>query len=474
MQAFTDAIAAHKANNLGAAELLYRQVIGEDPEHFEAANNLGTIAIQRRRHDEAIHYYQEALAVKPDYGIAYSNMAAALVNMGYYAAALPYCKCAYELIPDNVPALVNLSDALVALARFEEAAAVATHALTLHPAFPDALVNLGIASWGLGDRTKAKQLLSQAANQDPALFAARGIDLARKNLGILALAEYDFDNGWTNYEARFDIDKIPRRYNAYPQWDGSANGNGRLVVVAEQGLGDELLYLTMLKDVADRFQGEVIWEMDTRLIPFVRTFLTLPGNVVPMQRRLMHVAKFDDGADKATYRIDIASLGKFFRRQLSDFPKPVEPLYQTISMGPKRIGVSWRSVNMMGGIDKSIPLSEFIGLLDQPNEYVSLQYGATPELSGHYASIEKPKFDARYDIVALAYLIQSCEHVVTVSNTTAHLAGILGVPTTVLLNKNMGRYWYWGNDYTTPWYPKTRIVRRNDRPWAEILSKLTI
>ena len=76
----------------------------------------------------------------------------------------------------------------------------------------------------------------------------------------------------------------------------------------------------------------------------------------------------------------------------------------------------------------------------------------------------------RNDIDALASLICACDIVVTVSNTTAHLAGALGKETYLLVPSGRGRMWCWFRDRDdSPFYPRMRLKRRQpEQPWAEL------
>jgi ADP-heptose:LPS heptosyltransferase len=69
-------------------------------------------------------------------------------------------------------------------------------------------------------------------------------------------------------------------------------------------------------------------------------------------------------------------------------------------------------------------------------------------------------------------MIAACDAVVTVSNTTAHLAGALGKPTCVLVPFGHARIWYWLKDRPdSPWYPHLRLWRQaRAQPWAELIA----
>ncbi|HVT55080.1 MAG TPA: hypothetical protein VHD34_03395, partial [Xanthobacteraceae bacterium] len=113
-------------------------------------------------------------------------------------------------------------------------------------------------------------------------------------------------------------------------------------------------------------------------------------------------------------------------------------------------------------------------------QFVDLQYGDTAGertalREKHGISIQHlDEIDNTNDIDGLAALIEACDAVVTVSNTTAHLAGALGKPVWILVPQGHGRLWYWFRDRTdSPWYPGARIVRQQPgQSWADLVTSI--
>jgi hypothetical protein len=145
------------------------------------------------------------------------------------------------------------------------------------------------------------------------------------------------------------------------------------------------------------------------------------------------------------------------------------------------IGVSWLSRNEDIGAGKSMALSDLEPLFDAPSvRWVDLQYGDTRAERAALAARKPPglvhrdDIDLFQDLDGLAALICSCDLVVTVSNTTAHLAGALGVPTLVLVSHGARKLWYWGEGTDrTPWYPSIGILRQDAAgSWATAVSEV--
>jgi hypothetical protein len=126
----------------------------------------------------------------------------------------------------------------------------------------------------------------------------------------------------------------------------------------------------------------------------------------------------------------------------------------------KICGLSWFSGNQRLGGDKSIQLVGLTPILSLDGyEFIDLQYGDTSEDRGsilRQTGLMVHKFDQVNnddDLLGLLALINVCNVVVTVSNTTAHLAAALGKEVLLLLPYSAGKFWYW-NGYrgNNLWY----------------------
>jgi hypothetical protein len=149
--------------------------------------------------------------------------------------------------------------------------------------------------------------------------------------------------------------------------------------------------------------------------------------------------------------------------------------------GGRVIGLSWISKAPIGGAQKSAKLVDFASLLRLPGyRFVDLQYGDT---SAERDAVERAlgirierlhDIDTTNDLDGLAALMGACDAVVTVSNTTAHLAGALGRPTVVMVPHGHARIWYWFRDRDeSPWYPRVRVWRqRRGQAWSELVAEV--
>ena len=131
---------------------------------------------------------------------------------------------------------------------------------------------------------------------------------------------------------------------------------------------------------------------------------------------------------------------------------------------------------------KSIKLDSFNKILDNDEiEFINLQFSYDKnEVENMEKKLAKEiftnhKIDCFNDIKGVASLINSCDLVITISNSNAHIAGKLGIKTFLLLPYSDGKLWYWGtnDDKQIPWYPSIIPIRcNNQNNWKQSISTL--
>lgn len=459
--------------NEDAAESFAR-VIALAPDFAPAHYNHGLALAALGRHEQAATSLQRAVALEPGYADAHNNLANALDQLGRHADALMSVERALALVPDHHPALVSRAVILRKLGRANEALASCERALVLTPGEPEALTVRGDVLVDLERFEEATATFDHLIALDPDAAGPKW-NKSFISLGLGRLAE-----GFALYEHRWAGAKglVPRAY-AQPRWTG-ARVDGPLLIWGEQGLGDEILHASMIPDVIQR-APLVTLEVEPRLVVlFERSFPTV--NVVPMGAGLY--------TGPVVAHEPIAGLGRHLRPNWEAFPKRergylvadaarTDALRRRLDDGRVVVGLSWVSKAPIGGEQKSARLADFAALLRSPGyRFVDLQYGDTRAERDqverefgvrveHLADIDNTN-----DLDGLAALISACDAVVTVSNTTAHLAGALGRPTFVMVPHGHARIWYWFRDRDwSPWYPRVRVRRQQrGQRWLDLVA----
>jgi len=196
------------------------------------------------------------------------------------------------------------------------------------------------------------------------------------------------------------------------------------------------------------------------------------------------------GAVIADFQASLSQLGLYLRPTAASFPKPHKYLeadaaqvaefrqrYKQDSTD-RIVGIAWHSANPQAGAEKSTPLTAWADILRTPGyRFVSLQYGEHAQAHKHLraatglALIVDKTVDAKNDLARFAAQVAAMDLVISVSNTTVHFAGALGVPVWTLVPASVGRIWYWFLDRAdSPWYQSMRLLRQErDVDWSPVL-----
>jgi predicted O-linked N-acetylglucosamine transferase (SPINDLY family) len=187
------ALALHQSGQLAQAEFLYREALGQAPDHFDALHLLGVIELQRRNFEAAVSLISRAVRQR-DHAPAYSNLGTALLELKRHHEALANYDRALVVEPDHAEALNNRGTALRALGRLEEALASYDRALAVQAGYVAAWTNRGNVLRALGRDEDALASYDRAAALKPdnaALLFDRGAVLLRLGRHDAALASYD-------------------------------------------------------------------------------------------------------------------------------------------------------------------------------------------------------------------------------------------------------------------------------------------
>lgn len=447
------------------------------PKNAEFHYNLGKALRAADRNDAARASYQAALRLKPDYAEALNNLGETLLALNLPEDALKTADDALRLKPDYAEAWSNRGAALIALHQPQAALDALNHALGIRPKLHKALASRGPLLMSLNRFAEAR------ADLENALALAPEEPLVQWNLAMCQLLTGDFAAGWSGYGARWSLAlKGLHPQFRQPQWDGQPTGQ-RVLVWGEQGLGDQILFTSMFAETAQRAR-HVRFAVAPRLLTLYRR--SFDG--------LQFCAPEEAASDQAfDAYICMGDLGRIFRPRTEDFlthraaylradaSRSRELRRQLAQPGKTVCGLSWYSNNKEVGREKSISLAElsraFSGL---DVSYVDLQYGDTDaeraevQRQGGIAVERVPSIDTFNDINGLAALVDACDVIVTISNTTTHLAGALGKTVFLMLPYSVGRFWCWQTDRSDAlWYPKVRIFRQPaEGDWASVIREV--
>ena len=472
-------------NNLGVAlkaqgsleksVIAYRQAVQIDPEFADAYYNLGCLFQEKGKLEDSIRAYSEVLKINPEYHIeVYNNLGLALREQDRFEESVQVYQQAIEIKPDYAEAYNNLGNVLAEQDRLEESICAYCQALEINSDYSEAYNNLGSVFQLKADFKAARQAYHKVLEMQPQLAAAH------KNLGLLSLLQGDFKRGWQEYEWRWKCDDFTVESRRFPQplWDGENLNQKSILVWTEQGVGDEIMFASMLPAFL-QMDVKVIVECTRRLVPiFQRAFPEIQfiprGNPVSLQ--LLNTV--------IDYQIPMLSLGKWLRPSAESFPsdqgsylypctakaRHLKRKYQQLAGDRLLVGVSWKSTgnNRRRSRSKSTPLEYWTSILSRQDcFFLNLQYGdVAREIEDFkletdlriYHDKEIDSLESLDDFVAQVSVL---DLVISTSNTTVHVAGGLGKSVWTLLPHVPDWKWLLGRKDSV-WYPTMRLFRQDE------------
>lgn len=509
-----------ESGSLQDALVSYDRALVLAPNDAEILFGRGAALQRLGRLEEALDSYAEAATAAPGQAEVWCNHGNALFALKRYAEALQSFERALQLKPDVSLLHFNRANTLHALGRVTDALLAYDQALAREPDRIDMRNNRGNARLEAGDIPGAiddfrKMTVTAPADargynglgmalQDRAEFAEaaklyeRAVALApefadaRHNLALARLYQRDFSRAWLDYEHRCDdagyranLRKDPGSVDLFerlPRWAGPQEKiSGPIGIWSEQGIGDQILFSTLLPDLMATGQP-FVYEVDGRLLPAYRR--AFPGVCFAAMADPPCAALTGAGA-----ALFAGSLPGLFRPSVESFSRQPR---NVLKAAPDRVGhyrdrlgrdfkvaVSWRSVRegRLGRV-KSASLADFISLLDVPGvQFVDVQYGDT---AADRAALGAGRRLAHFDDVnyyqnleEVLAMIEACDLVITTSNANAHFAGALGKPVWLLYPEERAPFHYWAHrgDHRCLWYPSVEIISGPElAQWPQLVA----
>jgi tetratricopeptide (TPR) repeat protein len=467
-----------------AAVASYETAIALKSDYADAHNNRGLALASLKRYPAALAGYDEAIALKADFALAYSNRGLVLKELNRFDEALSSYDRALALKPDFAEAHSNRGLTLKELNRFDEALVSYDRAIALKPDFAEAYSNRGLV------RQDRHQLETALADFSRAIALKPDFAVAYFNRAMASLMIGDYQNGWQDYEWRWQGDNGPIikdvRYLAQPCWLGQESLAGKAILLhSEQGMGDTIQFCRYAKWVAD-CGAKVILEVQA----------PLQGLLAGVEGVFQVLAQ-GDARPAFDYYCPMMSLPLAFKTTLATLPARTpyiksdaqKALYWKERLGEKsklRVGLVWS-----GGFRahqpelwaindrRNVPLAKFAALKHPDIEFYSLQKGQPAEselaqlLDRNWDGLQLTNFAGELrDFAETAALLEQLDLLISVDTSTAHLAGAMGKPVWIL--NRFDACWRWLLDRPdSPWYPSARLYRQESPgDWDGVIRRV--
>jgi len=464
-------VALVRAGRTDEAYAAFQGAVARDPRKTEARVNLANLLCERGERDRALVHYLEALEVDPDCVEALVGIGNIAERDGKPGQAETAYRRALAADPKCVAAHSNLGTVLAAIGRSDAAIACFTRALAIDSDHADTYANLGHTLMGQGDWNGALVALDRAL-----VIAPDHVD-ARLNRATARLLTRDFAGGWRDYLARDAKQSVGlgvHRQALPRKLDGA-----HVLVLADQGLGDEMFFLRFVGGL--RARGA---RVSYRASPPIAAMVARSGAtdaIVGLNETLRDVSLTVSVGD-LPHLLGMASAAEI------PAPLPLPPLPELRAAMSKRlaelgpapyIGVTWRAGTNIhrNGLFKEVPRAALAAALAQvPGTLIGLQrQPAEGEMEAFAREAGRPVHDMtalNESLEEILALLAGLDDYVCVSNTNVHLRAGAGRTCRVLMPHPPEFRWM-AEGAESPWFPGTTIYRQTPAgDWSAALNRI--
>ncbi len=525
------------------------QFLAQSPQHARGHYYVGVSFGQERNYEQAIKYCKRAIELGYINAEIYRNLAVIYQDSGDHTNACGYFKLAFALEPTEQVA-VGYAQSLLNSKHPERNDIIAQLALQFNdsnylklltarsinidnkakgldafkarhaenPNDYDIMNEYAIALMEQGQSHIAYDLVKTAYwhNQDNPIFlgnlalieSALGManqsyrhfrklietnddPVYQSNFGKLLIKMRRYHEGWERNEYRLKTGDLVVNQNPIPlqYWQGEPIKNGALLIIGEQGVGDQINFAVDLQRTID-----LLAPHNTRIIltvkpklerVFRRNFptITIPNDGLWHEHE--HYQQW--GATHYCYMGSLMHIHKLF---ITHKPTPPWITAKQSLMEQGRAVLKqadpncrWIGLQIKSGIEdnRSINPKDLAPLAELQNHgfrFLSLQYAGSQDMVDkvlYHSGVRMNMIDGADlwdDIEALCGLTMACDSVIMNDTTNAHIAGALGQRGFLILP--LESVWRWGFKYKPiEWYPNLTIMREDYRgTFSDLLEQV--
>ncbi len=449
-----------------AAAASYRCALALQPDSCEVYASLGRVQLKQGAASAAVDSCRNALALDPDRQDVYGLLGQALINSGDLPAAVEVYRCALARKPDSAYAVFGLGYLFERQGDIIAARESFAQAVRFDSRLADAHLHLGITNFLEADWAAAAQSFQKVLELAPDNAEAHTF------LAHLDLLHGNFARGWREYECRWQTPHFLRGRRKFhvPAWNGEPLKGSRILLHAEQGMGDTIQFVRYVPMVAAR-GGSVTLEVPQSL-----------HRLLAMTEGADEVIPQGTAFSQVEWHRPLMSLPHSFGTELGSIPVPipyirpdpalVESWRRRLHSDSLRVGLVW------GGSPafpherwRSIPLDQLAPLTNLADAiFYSLQVGPLARQVKQVGARLIDLQDELKDFADTAAIVSNLDLVISIDTAVAHLAGALGKPVWILLHVSAD--WRWLLDrLDTPWYPTARLFRQSTLGnWRDVVA----
>ena len=437
----TKAINAFSQKRFDEAEGICLKILSEN-NNSDANHILGCIRMSEGKYDESVTYINQSLSINPEDIGALISLGCALSSKKDYKESISVFKKVISLKNDISQVHFYLGESYRQIQKFEESLDSFKKCLSLTPDHIGCQLMIGIIYEELKKFDQAINFYKSCIETYPDYIEPH------INLGMCLLLTGNYSEGWTEYEWRLKLPtQIYEMKMTKPKWTGQDISNKRLLVIAEQSLGETFQYIRFAKQLAMEGAKVIVMSQPEAI------------QILKEQKWITDVIDYEDTTeyDFYTYLISIPKILEWSPdMDTQKFP------YVTVTNNSNEVIGAGKNIGVMMKADSSLSNYKQISI---PEDQSKLIFEKTD-----YNIIDLSTFD---NIVELSEVIKDLDLVISIESDVVHLAGSLNIPTWVLLPVVPKHTWDLSYKDTTPWYPSVRLFRQESRDdWTGVIKEV--
>ena len=462
-------------NNIPVAEKVLTNLLAHDPEYIPGYLSLGLVYEQSKNLEKAIDCYKAAIKIDPKEIKAYLSLATLYKQEQKYEEAIKIYQQGLINNPSNHFILSNLGNLFYLQHKYEDAIISHQRAIKAEPQSHIVHFNFANTLLNAGKYSEAVDMYKKTIQINPNFYRSR------INLGTTLLSMSNFDEGFKEYNYRIYEDKnfksILHKKNQI--WNGQNIENKKILVVAEDGLGNTIQFSRYL-EILSQLNCKIVFKCQEELHHLFEDMLYIE-----------ELINLDNDYEDFEYWVPLQNLINLLTPDLNSncpFPTALKiddnkllEWETLIAVNDNvKIGINWQGSSLNPRVaSNTVTLDKFNNIVKDPNAtFISLQKGAA------VSDIQKFKLEENiinYDLLMdtgtkkfldTAAIVKYLDLVITTDTSIAHLAGSLGTQTWLLLPKVSDWRWLNSKDETI-WYDNVRIYRQKIQgDWSEVFTRV--
>jgi tetratricopeptide (TPR) repeat protein len=495
------AICREKAGDYTSSLACYETALNLDPDEVELANDLGRLAYAMGMKEEAEALFANYAQRKPDSFDGINNLACCQRDRMRFDEAVETLRPALYKAPDNAMLWNTLGTVMAEQGEMDQAVLFFDEALRFKADFAKARYNRANARLALGDTLGA---LGDCKEAIAGTVLESELAMMRIAQSTMLMCNGQLGEGFDVYENRLNAHYADATHflvdgeKAHRLQPGMDLAGKHLLLFGEQGLGDEVLFASLLPDIIEALgpDGKLSLAIERRLIPlFKRSFPDIEIGehlTAKVDHHTVRFVRWVEDWETIDLWAPIASPLRIFRRELADFPDR----RAFLAPDPARVahwrgvlaglgdglkaGLVWKSLKVESARFRHFsPFEQWRPVLETPGvTFVNLQYGeCAAELAEAKAKLgveiwNPPGVNLKDDLDEVAALTSALDLTLGPANATSNIAAACGAP--VWLVSTPGAWPRLGT-LRYPWYPSVRVfLPPAYNNWGPVMEEMAI